>query len=111
LNYFGSIKTTKMKTNKVFLGILAGFATGATLAILFAPDKGSRTRRKIYHKDDSYSEGLEKRYNEYMDGVSHPFEKANKEASLMAESSKRRARNIADEATSATANTVPKLPD
>lgn len=35
-----------MDTGKVLLGILAGLATGAVLGILFAPDKGSDTRKK-----------------------------------------------------------------
>ena len=36
-----------MKSGKVFLGVLAGLAAGAVLGILFAPEKGSKTRRKI----------------------------------------------------------------
>lgn len=37
-----------MNTNeKLLLGLIAGAAAGATIAILFAPDKGSATREKI----------------------------------------------------------------
>ena len=36
-----------MKSGKVLLGVLAGLATGAVLGILFAPDKGKKTRRKL----------------------------------------------------------------
>ncbi len=34
-------------SNSTLLGILAGTAIGATLGILFAPDKGSNTRQRI----------------------------------------------------------------
>ena len=35
------------KESSTLLGILAGTAIGATLGILFAPDKGSKTRQRI----------------------------------------------------------------
>lgn len=34
-------------TNNIITGIVSGMAIGATLGILFAPDKGSKTRKKI----------------------------------------------------------------
>jgi gas vesicle protein len=48
-----------MKTSNVLLGILAGVATGALIGILVAPDKGSRTRRKILDKAEDLKDALE----------------------------------------------------
>lgn len=36
-----------MKNGKFLAGIIAGLGTGAILGILFAPDKGSKTRKRI----------------------------------------------------------------
>ena len=36
-----------MKNNQVILGVLGGLAAGALLGILFAPHKGSKTRKMI----------------------------------------------------------------
>ncbi len=44
-------------TSKVFAALLGGIAIGAVLGILFAPDKGSETRKKI---NDSFDDLAEK---------------------------------------------------
>ena len=39
-----------MKADKIILGVLGGVAVGALLGVLFAPDKGTETRKKIAEK-------------------------------------------------------------
>ena len=47
-----------MKTSRVVLGILAGAAVGALIGVLFAPDKGTNTRRKIARRGEDFVDGL-----------------------------------------------------
>ncbi|MFN3756966.1 MAG: YtxH domain-containing protein [Flavobacterium sp.] len=62
-----------MKSGNVLLGILAGAAAGAVLGILFAPDRGSETRKKIAKKSKQYGEDLKEKYNEIVDDISGKF--------------------------------------
>lgn len=62
-----------MESNKVFLGVLAGVAAGAVLGILFAPDKGSVTRKQIVDKGEGYADTLKQKYNELIDSVSKQY--------------------------------------
>ena len=50
-----------MNTGKVLLGVLAGVAAGAMIGILYAPEKGSKTRRKILDKGEDYAEGMKEK--------------------------------------------------
>lgn len=63
-----------MDTGKVVLGALAGLATGAILGILFAPEKGSVTRKKITDKGKEATDGLKNKYNDAIDSLTSKLE-------------------------------------
>ena len=58
-----------MSSGKVILGAIAGLATGAILGILFAPEKGSTTRRKIKDKFNQGKEEFSDKYEEIIDAL------------------------------------------
>jgi gas vesicle protein len=68
-----------MKSGKVLLGVLAGVAAGVALGILFAPDKGSATRKKISGKAEALTDELKEKFNEFLDSMSEKFSKVNEE--------------------------------
>ena len=56
-----------MTTGKIVLSIAAGMAAGVVLGVLFAPDKGSTTRKKIVQKRDDVVDGLSEKVNELIE--------------------------------------------
>ena len=58
-----------MSSGKLLLGVLAGVAAGALIGILFAPEKGSVTRKKISKKSDDYVEDLKDKFNQLLEKV------------------------------------------
>jgi len=53
-----------MSTNgKILAAVAAGIAAGAVLGILFAPDKGVETRRKISEQGKKIAEGVKIKFN------------------------------------------------
>ncbi len=52
-----------MKTDKTLLGIIGGVATGVILGILFAPEKSTKTRRKILNKSIDYTNDLKDKFD------------------------------------------------
>jgi gas vesicle protein len=95
-------KSKIMGSGKVLLGVLAGVAVGATLGILFAPDKGSTTRKKISRKSDDYAEELEEKFNEVVEGITRQFDEVKEEASRLAEEGKHKVEKVVAEVTAST---------
>lgn len=77
-----------MSIEKVLLGIVAGVAVGATLGVLYAPDKGTATRRKITQKRDDYIHDANDMVNEFLTNMTEKFEAMRDEAMQMFENGK-----------------------
>jgi gas vesicle protein len=69
-----------MKSTNVVLVALASVAIGATLGILFAPEKGATTRKKISDKTKDLSGELEDKFNELIESVSKKVENLKEES-------------------------------
>jgi gas vesicle protein len=68
-----------MRSGKVVLGLLAGLAAGALLGVLFAPDKGSFTRKKISRKGEDFADALTEKFNEFLDSISEKYDDVQEE--------------------------------
>jgi gas vesicle protein len=74
-----------MSSGKILLGVLAGVAAGALLGVLFAPDKGFVTRKRIIKKADNYTDHLAEKFNEFLDTISEKIDDVKEEAAEFAE--------------------------
>ncbi|MBL0068895.1 MAG: YtxH domain-containing protein [Chitinophagaceae bacterium] len=75
-------------SSKILVGFLAGAAVGALAGILFAPDKGSNTRKKIADKSGDIKDSVKNSYNDFVDGVKQTYAGAKEEAEDFANKAK-----------------------
>lgn len=74
MNFKQFQKQNNMSAGKIVLGVLAGFAAGAVIGILFAPEKGSATRKKILGIANDLAEDIKEKISESIKDVSNQFE-------------------------------------
>ena len=68
-----------MSLSRIMTGFITGAAIGGILGVLFAPEKGTETRRKISEKTNDMANSLKDNFNEFVDGVKDKFGKTGTE--------------------------------
>ena len=56
-------------TTKLVGALFLGAAIGGALAILFAPDKGSKTRKDILNKGEDLTDAIKEKFNDFVKQV------------------------------------------
>jgi gas vesicle protein len=88
-----------MNLGKVLLGVVAGAAIGAAAGVLFAPKKGTVTRRFISKKGKEYAGEMEVKLNGLVDSINEKIETVKDEATRIAKMGKLKAEQIEAEVT------------
>lgn len=61
-------------TKKIIGALLIGTAVGAAIGILFAPAKGTETRKTISEKGEDFTETMKEKFNEFLESVKKEYE-------------------------------------
>ena len=92
-----------MSSGKVFLGLIAGVAIGAALGVLFAPDKGWNTRKRISKKGEDLAEDLKEKFDEFLESIKVKATEAKDEVTGFANNAQSKASEAKKDTKTATA--------
>lgn len=93
-----------MSTTKIILGTTAGLAIGGILGILFAPEKGSVTRKQILDKGCDYADGLKSKLSELGNSISEKVQSTKEFAQSLTEEAKTKFDDAKNDLNSSTSN-------
>ena len=65
---------TSNDTGKIVGALLFGAAIGGAIGILFAPDKGTKTRRKLLAKGEDITDAMKDKFNDFLEEVKEEIE-------------------------------------
>ena len=82
------------KSSRSFWAFLLGAATGATIGILYAPDKGENTRDKLAFQLQKYRDQLKSLIEELVDGNEMPESMAKSESKKVVSDARQKAERL-----------------
>ena len=85
-------------SKKLITGVVLGAAVGAALGILFAPDKGKETRKKIAKKGSDLGDTVRNKFNELGEALQEKYDSIRGEAGDLMKKGKDKANEYKDEA-------------
>jgi gas vesicle protein len=83
-----------MKTLTVITVTLGATVIGAALGVLFAPNKGTKTRNRISRKGHEFADYLTDGFDDMMDYATRSIESVEKETSRLAKKGRERAKKV-----------------
>jgi gas vesicle protein len=69
-------KDIPMSAGKIIAGAIVAMATGAALGVLFAPDSGVNTRKKISARGNRYLGSIRNTAGDYVNSMEETYESA-----------------------------------
>lgn len=84
-------------SNSTFWATLTGLASGIAIGILVAPDKGTRTRKKITQQGDNYLNDIKNELSEIRKDVNKKIEATKEGMEDLTSKGKKRAKEAGDE--------------
>src|SRR5688572_23574361 len=94
-----------MSSGKTMLGVLAGFAAGALVGVLLAPEKGTDTRKKIASMGEDFTGDLTSKFNELKDQITEKLGSVQDDGMRIVEKGKQTLENAKSGSTSRNSST------
>ncbi len=88
-----------MKPVNAVLGFIAGLSIGALFGVLYAPQKGSTTRKRIARKGAEYGDELKDKFSESVEGIKDTYTSTKKDATEWVDKAKDKTESYIKDAT------------